>query len=327
MFDLDLDEKISFKYADNVPEGYGISEIQYTFDFINLVFKEDVDIESSIRRVAEEYDLDKFEFKKYLIDNKYILTKIDKKDFSNQIKKYTTKHLKRILKSNGLRKSGKRHNLEKRILENNLLGNSEYLSSKSRIFHKNKKRRIRIFNDFLKDYYYFDEFNEYYMDNYRKKEDKIPVEFVKVFIRKAFDDKNHSEYVLNNQVISEIFYKKEKFKLMLENVLKNYCININPIWKLNDLENHQGIPIFIYDELLFLKERMGKNRIISVYYVVWDSFNFDEIIVSKYLGYRYLKDLLNLKDYDKILKDLSGKFYSNESLKIKKITQKTLFDF
>lgn len=117
MFDLDLDEKISFKYADNVPEGYDVSEIQYTFDFIDLVFKEDVDIEGSIERVAKKYNLDKFEFKKYLIDNKYILTKIDKREFSNEIKKYTTKHLKRILKSNGLRKSGKRHNLEKRILE------------------------------------------------------------------------------------------------------------------------------------------------------------------------------------------------------------------
>ena len=61
--------------------------------------------------------------------------------------------------------------------------------------------------------------------------------------------------------------------------------------------------------------------------MVWDSFNFDEIIVSKYDGYRCLKDILNFKDRYKINADLDKRFYSNENLKIKKITQKTLFDF
>lgn len=326
MFDLDLDEKISFRYS-HMPEGYDVSEIEYTFDFINLVFKEDVFIDDALKRVSSKYDLPVNDLRKYLIDNKYILTKTDKDEFSNQIKKYTTKALKKILKQNGLRKSGKRRTLEKRIFENNLLGNDYYLSSKSKIFYKNKKRRIRIYNGFLKDYYFFREFNDYYMNNYRKKEEKIPIEFVKQFINNAFDEKNHRNFVLNNQVMIEIFTKKERYKKMMEYALRNFCININPAWKIEDLKNHEGIPKVTYDDLLFLKEKLGKNRIISMYYVVWDSFTFDEIIVSKYVGYKYLKDILNLKDFDKINGDLVNKFYSNDDLKIKKITQKTLFDF
>ena len=327
MFDLDSVDKISFRYSNIVPEDYDVSEIRFTFDFIYLVLKRDANIDSAIRGVANEHGLKKDYLKNYLIENKYILTKSDRNEFSKQIKKYTTKHLKKILKRHGLKKSGKREVIEERIFENNLLGNSYYLSSKSKVFYKNKKRRVRIFNEFLEDYYYFDEFNEYYMDNYRKKEDKIPVEFVKQFIMKSFDEKNHRMYALNNQVMVEIYSNKGQYKNMLEYVLRNFCINLNPIWKLDNLNEHGGIPIMTYDNLMFLKEKLGKNRIISLYYVVWDSFNFDEIIVSKYIGYRYLKDILNLKDYSRINNELSDKFYSNEDLKIKRITQKTLFDF
>lgn len=327
MFDLDSVEKISFRYCDNVPKGYDVSEIQYTFDFIYLVLKQDENIESAIKSVANEYGLQIGNLKSYLIENKYILSKTDRSEFSKQISKYTTKHLKKILKKHGLKKSGKREIIEQRIFENNLLGTSHYLSSKSKVFYKNKKRRMRIFNEFLEEYYYFNEFNTYYMDNYRKKEDKIPVEFVKKFINKSFDEKDHRMYVLNNQVMIEIYSNKSQYKNMLEYVLKNFCINLNPIWKLDNLGEHGGIPLMTYDNLLFLKGILGKNRIISLYYVVWDSFNFDEIIVSKYIGYRYLKDILNLKDYSRINRELSDKFYTNDDLKIKKITQKTLFDF
>ena len=34
--------------------------------------------------------------------------------------------------------------IEKRIFDNNLIGNDYYISSKSKVFYKNKKRRIRI---------------------------------------------------------------------------------------------------------------------------------------------------------------------------------------
>lgn len=327
MFDLDLDGKISLKYSDNVPEEYDISEMQFTFDFIYLVLKQEIDIENALKRVADEYDLSADFLKSYLIENKYVLNKTDKEEFFIQIKKYTTKSLKRILKENGIKKSGKRKAIEKRIFENNLLVNDYYLSSKSKIFYKNKKRRIRIFNKYLKEHYFFNEFNEYYMNNYRKKEEKIPIEFVKGFIDKAFYEKDYGKYTFNNQVMVDIFSKKGNCKRMLEHVLNNLCISLNPVWKINDLKQHCGIPNITYDNLLFLKEKIGKNRIISAFYVIWDSFNFDEIIVSKYIGYRYLKDILNLKDYDKIINDLNINFYSNESLKIKKITQKTLFDF
>lgn len=327
MFDLDSVDKISFRYSNNAPIGYDVSEIMYTFDFIYQVLKRDADINSAIRGVANEYGLTKEYLKNYLIENKYILTKSNRNEFSKQVKKYSTKRLKKILKKHGLKKSGKREAIEERIFENNLLGNSYYLSSKSKVFYKNKKRRVRIFNEFLEDYYYFDEFNEYYMENYRKKEDKIPVEFVKKFIRKSFDENDHRMYVLNNQVMVEIYANKSQYKNMLEYVLRNFCINLNPIWKLDNLNEHGGIPVMTYDDLMFLNEKLGKNRIISLYYVVWDSFNFNEIIVSKYIGYRYLKDILNLKDYNRINKELSDKFYSNKDLKIKRITQKTLFDF
>ena len=40
-----------------------------------------------------------------------------------------------------------------------------------------------------------------------------------------------------------------------------------------------------------------------------------------------LKDILNLKDFNKINSNLKEHFYNNKDLKIKKILQKTLFDF
>lgn len=322
-----LDEKISYKYSKNVPKGYDVSQMQYTFDFINLVFKCDADISDAIRKVSDEYALSQDYLKSFLVENKYILTNINQKEFSSQIKKYTTKSLKKILKKHGIKKSGKRDAIEKRIFENNLLGDDYYLSSKSKIFYKNKKRRMKIFNEYLIEYYYFNEFNEYYMDNFRKKEDKIPTEFVKQFITKANFEKDHGMYILNNQVMAETYHKKKNYKKMLVYALRNFCINLNPVWKIDDLKNHGGISQITYDNLLFLKETLGKNRIISAYNVVWDSFNFDEIIVSKYIGYRYLKDLLNMKDFYKTNNDLKENYYSNDDLKIKKITQKTLFDF
>lgn len=327
MFDLDFNGKISFKYSKDVPEKYDVSEMRYTFDFIYLVLKRDAEIDSAIRGVANEYGLSMDDLKDFLVENKYILSKMNKDDFSKQIKGYTTKNLKKILKKHGIKKSGKRDVIERRIFENNLLKTGYYLSSKSKVFYKNKKRRMRIFNEFLEDYYYFDEFNEYYMNNFQKKEDKIPVEFVKQFINKAVLDKNHLMYALNNQIMTEIYFEKENFKKMLEHVLKNFCINLNPVWKIDNLNQHYGIPQITYNHLIYLKQRLGKNRVISTYYVVWDSFNFDEIIVSKYAGYRYLKDIMNLKDLGNINRDLHVKFYSNDDLKIKRITQKTLFDF
>ena len=320
-------EKISLKYGDKVPEGYNVSEIQFTFDFIYLVFKRDASIDGAVRGVANEYDLSEDFLMDYLIENKYILNKQDKNEFSNQLKKYNTKSLKKILKKHGLKTSGKRERLEKRLFENNLIGNSPYLSSKSRVFYKNKKRRINIFNEYLFKFYYFREFNEFYMDNYRKKVAKIPIEFIKIHINKSYEDKNHEKYILNNHIMAEHYSNKENYRKMLKYVLKNYCMNINPIWKIDGLKDHIGMDIDNYDQLRFLHEHLSKNTIISTFYLVWDSFNFDRIIVPKYDAYRYLKDILNGKDHSRINRDLDERFYMNENLKIKKITQKTLFDF
>ena len=322
-----FEDKLSIKYDDNVPKGYDVSKIQYTFDFIYLVLRRDATIDVAISEVSDKYGISQEYLKDYLIENKYILDKTKKHEFKKQLKQYSTKTLKRILKKHGLRKSGKRETIENRIFESSLLRNNYQLSSKSKVFFKNKKRRIRIYNEYLSEYYYFNEFNEYYMDNFRKKEAKIPVEYIKVHINKAYDDENHKKYTYNTQVMIEHYHRTEKYRKMLEYVLKMYCMNINPIWKIDSLKEHGGFHISVYNNLVMLHEKLGKNSIISNYYLIWDSFNFDRIIVPKYEGYRILKDILHLKDYQNIIKDLNERFYDNEDLKIKKITQKTLFDF
>ena len=326
MLDYNI-EKQSLKYTGNVPEGYSNSIIEITFDFIYRVLKRDASIYKAIQGVANEYGLKEDEFTDYLIENKYILNKANRNELSNQIKTYNTKSLKKILKKHGLKTSGKRKRIEQRILENGLIGTEYYLSSKSKVFYRNKKRRIRIFEDYLFDYYYFTEFNDFYMDSYRKKEAKIPVEFIKLHIKKAIEDESHENYLFNTQVMAEHFRKREKHRKMLEYSLKNYCMNLNPIWKIGDLKGHVGIRLDTYDDLMFLKEKLGRNAVINAFYLVWDSFNFENMIVSKYDGYRCLKDILNHKDLDKINSDLDNRFYENENLKIKRITQKTLFDF
>ena len=320
-------DKLSLKYPDSVPRDYDFSLIEVTFDFIYLVFKRDSSIDKAIEGVAREYDLSYEGLLDYLIENKYLIDNLNKNEFSKLLKKYNTKALKRMLKEHGLKTSGKRERIEERIIENNLIGSDFYLSSKSKVFYRNKKRRMKIFNEYLFKFYYFNEFNEFYMDNYRKKEENIPIEFIKRHINKSYENKNHDSFVLNNQIMAEYFYSKDNLSKMLEYTLVNFCMNLNPIWKINELKGHTGVYRDTYDNLVFLNEDLSKNFIISTYYLIWDSFNFERIIVSKYEGYLYLKEILNLKDISKINNDLNNKFYSNDDLKIKKITQKTLFDF
>ena len=319
--------KQSLKYSSDVPKGYDASKIQYTFDFIYLVLKRDASIERAVEGVAYEYGLSETYLNDYIIENKYILNKINKDEFAREVKLYNTKSLKKILKSHGIKATGKREKIEEKVFKSNLLGNNYVLSSKSKVFYKNKKRRIRIFTENLEDYYYFDEFNDFYMDNYRKREAKIPVEFIKLHISKALGDENHDNYIFNTHVMAEHYHNRERYTLMLEYVLKNFCMNLNPVWKIGELEGHTGVLGDTYEDLMFLRRELSKNTIINNYYLIWDSFNFDKIIISKYEGYRVLKDLLNLKNYDKINDDLDRRFYSNRDLKIKKIIQKTLFDF
>jgi hypothetical protein len=195
------------------------------------------------------------------------------------------------------------------------------------VFYKNKRRRVNIFEEYLSDDYYFNEFNEFYMDNYRKKEANIPVEFIKLHINKAIEDKSHRNFIFNNHIMSEHYHTKENYRKMLEYVLKVYCMNLNPIWKLDQLKDHGGFSIETYNSLIMLQGALSRNIVINTYFLIWDSFDFEKIIVSKYDGYRYLKDILNHKDYRNIIKNLNNRFYENEDLKIKKITQKTLFDF
>ena len=322
-----MSEKFSLKYLNNAPEGYEISKIQYTFDFIYLVFKRDASIEKAIEGVAFEYGLSEDYLRDYLIENRYIINKENKNELSKQIKQYNTKSLKKILRKHGLKTSGKRRRIERRIFENRLFEIDYYLSSKSKTFYKNKQRRIRIFNEYLSDDYYFNEFNEFYMHNYRKKEANIPVEFINLHISKAIEEKNHQSYISNSYIMSEYFSKRENYRQMLEYILKVFCMNINPIWRINELKEHTGVYMDIYDDLLLLKYELSKNIIINTFYLVWDSFDFDRIIVSKYDAYRCLNDIMNSKDYYRINADLCKRFYLNEDLKIKKITQKTLFDF
>ena len=329
MFDQinSFDKKFSINYPDgNVPDNYDISEMQFTFDFIYLVYKHNLSIDNAIYEVAFKYTIPSDDLKNYLVENNYILSKTTRSEYLNQIKKYNTKSLKKILKANGLKNSGKREKIEERIIEHKLIDRDFVLSYKSKLFYKNKKRRMSIFDEFFKDYYFFDEFNDYYMDNFRKKKNKIPIDYVNCHIEKAINDKNHRNYILNLQILSEIYYRYEHHKNMLECVLKMYCVNINPVWEFDDLSEH-GFAIEIYDLLQYLEEVMGKNRIISAYFAVWDSFNFESFIMSKYTGYVYLKDILNHKDYHTILQDLCTKFYWNDDVKVKKVIQKTLFDF
>ena len=322
-----MSEKFSLKYLNNAPEGYEISQIQYTFDFIYRVYKSDSSIDKAIREVAYKYNLSEDYLRDYLIENKYILNNENKNELSKQIKKYKTKDLKKILRNHGLKTSGKRRRIERRIFENKLFEIDYYLSSKSKTFYKNKKRRIRIFTEYLSEDYYFNEFNDFYMLNYRKKEANIPVEFINLHIDKAVDEKNHGSFISNNRIMSEHFFKKENFRQMLEYVLKVFCMNINPIWKIDDLKEHVGVYMDVYNDLGLLKEELSKNIVINTFYLVWDSFEFVRIIVSKYDAYRCLNDIMNSKDYSRINNDLDKRFYQNDDLRIKKITQKTLFDF
>jgi len=308
-------EKFSLKYTTDIPKDYDLSEIQFTFDFICLVLKRNKDIDYSIKEIAYKYDLTDDFLKDYLIENKFIINRTNKNEFSKQLKKYNTKSLKKMLKKQGLKTSGKREKIEKRIFEHNILKNSYYLSSNSKTFYKNKKRRINIFNDYLSDNYYFNEFNEFYMDNFRKKLDKIPVAFINQHINKADEDEDHDRFILNNRIMANHFNKKEKYKIMLEYELRLFCMNLNPIWKIDDLSSHVGIIKDSYKNLNFLKNRLSKNIVISAFYVIWDSFDFNRIIVSKYDAYRCLKDILNNKNLNKINRNLDEKFYSNKDLR------------
>lgn len=328
MFDYSPDsEKLSLKYLKDVPEGYGVSAMQYTFDFIHLVYKRDSSIVKAIEEISKEYGLSDSGLLDYLVENKYLLSNSDMDEFSRKLKGYNTKSLKKILKMHGLKTSGKRERIERRIFENNLFGDAYYLSSKSRVFYKNKKRRVKIFNECLFDHYYFDEFNDYYMGSYRKKEARIPIGFINLHIKKSIEDKNHRNYVLNSNIMAQHFLKKDDCRKMLELVLKIFCVNMNPVWKIDELNEHHGFAVQTYNDLLFLQSELGRNAVINTFYRVWDSFDFDRIIVSKYDAYRYLKDVLNGKDYNRIINSLNERFYDNENLKIKKIMQKTLFDF
>ncbi|WP_458457047.1 hypothetical protein [Methanobrevibacter sp.] len=327
MSDYSTSKKLSLKYSGRVPEDYDAQEMLFTFDFIYLVLKRDTDIDDAVRTVAIEYGLTEEYLKDYLILNRYILNKTNKQDFSQELKTYNTKALKKVLKKYGIKPSGKRDTLEKRLFENNLLGSNYQLSSKSKIFYKNKKRRIKIYKDYLEGSYFFTEFNEFYMDNFRKKLAKIPVGFINLHISKSIEDKNHDNFISNNQIMADHYLIKGDYKRMLEHVLETFCMNLNPVWKIGDLKNHVGLQLYTYDKLGFLNEKIGKNRIISTYYIVWDSFNFERIIVSKYEGYRYLKDILNQKNFTRINNHLNTKFYRNDNLKIKRIEQKTLFNF
>ena len=67
MFNENGQDKFSLKYREEVPEGYDISEMQFTFDFIYLVFKCDSDIDSAIKRVSGEYDLSESYLKSFLL--------------------------------------------------------------------------------------------------------------------------------------------------------------------------------------------------------------------------------------------------------------------
>ena len=321
MFDY---KKISL--TDNKSE-YDISNMQFTFDFIYLVLKHNIDVDSAIKGIANEYDHSESFFHDYFKKNIYIINRTNRYEFSKQIKNYSTKTLRKLLKNHGLDTSGRRKKLEKRIFDKRIFDYDYYLSSKSKLFYKNKKRRFRIFENELSDYYYFDEFNDFYMNNFRKKESKIPIEFIKQHINKAIEDKNHENYILNNQVMVRHYCKNKNYKKMLRHVLKNFCMNLNPIWKIGNLKNHDGLNRDTYADLLFLQNELSRNIIISAYYSVWDSFNFDKIIITKYEGYKYLKLILNLNNYSAINLDLNNRFYSNDDLKIKKVTQKTLFDY
>ena len=322
-----MSKKQSLKYEYNVPEGYDVCEMQYTFEFIQLVLKYDYSIDKAIEGTANQYDLSEDYLMDYLIENRYIIDKPNIREFSKKLKKYNSKTLKRILKDHGLKTSGKRERIEKRILESGIFANDYYLSFRSKAFYKNKRRRFDIFNEYLIDDYYFTEFNEFYMDSFRKKEENIPVEFINLHINKAIEEKSHENYIFNNQVMAEHFFIKDDYRKMLEYQLKNYCMNINPIWKIDNLEGHVGFDLKTYENLWFLQDELSRNIIINTFYLVWDSFDFERIIVSKYDAYRCLKDILNNKDYKKINDDLKNRFYENDNLKIKRITQKTLFDF
>ena len=137
MMDYNNDlEKFSLKYDNDVPKGYDFSEIQLTFDFIYLVLKSNASIDNAIEGAAYEYGVSESYLRDYLIENKYIINRTNKNEFSKQLKKHNTKSLKRMLKKHGLKTSGKRERIEKRIFEHNLIKNSYYLSSNSKTFYK-----------------------------------------------------------------------------------------------------------------------------------------------------------------------------------------------
>ena len=74
--------------------------------------------------------------------------------------------------------------------------------------------------------------------------------------KQAVEEKNHKSFISNNRIMSEHFFKKENFRQMLEYVLKVFCMNINPIWKIDDLKEHVGVYMDVYNDLGLLKEEL-----------------------------------------------------------------------
>ena len=263
--------------------------------------------------VFKELRMFKQEFYEQLFSEGYITDEITEETWSDYANAFlTVDDLKKILRNNNLKVSGRKQELIDRIKENDI--NFNYFVT-DQVFLTGKAKDylaefswIELYKDHLNDFN-FKNFYIFYTKNDGDFKD-IASKYLDEHIKIA---KNNKEFIYMIDCIdckSAFADLDNNIKEELEWEMLKYCLCINPVYQFDP--RFRAEFLLIKDnikKLLSLESEFSKKEILDVFDESWDYFEFDEFFISKKDAKVLLERLIfNHEDFKAVDTEITDKF-------------------
>ena len=226
---------------------------------------------------------------------------------------YKVAELKEILRNNGLKVSGNKMDLTRRVEENCLY--AEFDENEFKLTRKGEEllkgtQWVELYDKYM-DYFDLDDFEGYMMKNKTCSFIQNAINYLDE--HQKIGSRNNDFHRLHDAFSAKalIYIHNEEFKKALMAELQLYILRMNPIYLTSDeMKSYEPLIFSNIGNINILSYLANISNLKKTFSNAWKQMQLNPMLISKKMCLRYLNRVLDGEDLDDVSSEIANKYFS-----------------